>query len=167
MRETRISRIDEIFETSSRMKSPCVGRIAPSPRQGGICVEFGGDSSRPARLLEGIDRAALARNASVGREVLLVFDGGDPEKPVIVGLLEDPLEALVRLEVTDEGREGPKEILVDGERLVVEAREEIVLRCGEGSIRIRKDGKIVIRGTHILSLSAGPNRIKGGSVNIN
>jgi hypothetical protein len=167
MRDTKISRIDELYETSSRLKSPCVGRIAASPGPGGLCVEYGGDGPRPARLLEGIDRAALARKGSVGREVLLVFDGGDPEKPVIVGLLEDPLEALVRLEVSDEGREGPKEILVDGDRLVVEAREEIVLRCGEGSIRIRKDGKIVLRGTHLLSLSAGPNRIKGGSVNIN
>ena len=45
--------------------------------------------------------------------------------------------------------------------------KEIVLECGEGSITIRKDGKIVIKGTHLLSRAAGVNRIKGGQVNIN
>jgi hypothetical protein len=49
----------------------------------------------------------------------------------------------------------------------LEAQEEIVLKCGEGSITLRKDGKIIIKGTHLLSRASGPNRIKGGSVQIN
>ncbi|OGF13736.1 MAG: hypothetical protein A2W00_03680 [Candidatus Eisenbacteria bacterium RBG_16_71_46] len=51
--------------------------------------------------------------------------------------------------------------------IVIEAGEELTLRCGEASIKIRRDGKIVIRGEHILSRAKGTQRIKGGSVAIN
>lgn len=57
--------------------------------------------------------------------------------------------------------------MVDGKRVVIEAQEEIELKCGQGSITIRKDGKIVVKGTNLLSRSSGPNRIKGGSINLN
>lgn len=167
MRDTRRNAIADATEIPIRQWNPCVGRIAESSRAGEVFVECAGASPVPARLLEGIDRVALSRSDSVGREVLLVFNGGDPGKPIVVGLLENRLESLVRMEVPDESPGEQKEILFDGKRLVVEAREEIVLRCGEGSIRIRKDGKIVLRGTHLLSLSTGQNRIKGGSVSIN
>jgi hypothetical protein len=52
-------------------------------------------------------------------------------------------------------------------RIVVEADEELTLQCGDASIQIRRDGKILIRGEHILSRAKGTQRIKGGSVAIN
>jgi len=52
-------------------------------------------------------------------------------------------------------------------RVVIEADEEILLRVGESSIRITRDGKVVIRGQHVLTRAKGTNRIKGGSVAIN
>jgi len=51
--------------------------------------------------------------------------------------------------------------------IVIEAGEELTLKCGEASIRITRDGRIVIRGEHILSRAKGTQRIKGGSVAIN
>ena len=59
------------------------------------------------------------------------------------------------------------EARLDGKHLLIEAEDEIELRCGKGSITIRKDGKIVVKGTHILSRASGPHRIKGGNVSIN
>jgi len=56
---------------------------------------------------------------------------------------------------------------VDGKRVVIEARQEILLRCGKGYILIREDGRIVIKGTDLLSRSSGINKIKGGAVRIN
>ena len=47
------------------------------------------------------------------------------------------------------------------------AESEIVLRCGEASITLTRAGKVLIRGTYLLSRSSGVNRIKGGSVQIN
>lgn len=51
--------------------------------------------------------------------------------------------------------------------LVLEATERISLRCGDGSITVAGDGKVVIRGKQLLSRATQTNRIKGGSVAIN
>jgi hypothetical protein len=51
--------------------------------------------------------------------------------------------------------------------LLLEARENLTLRCGEGSITIRADGKILIKGIDLVSRAERMNRIKGGAVSIN
>jgi hypothetical protein len=51
--------------------------------------------------------------------------------------------------------------------LVIEATEELTLRVGDGSITIRKDGKILIKGRDLVSHAQRMNRIKGGAVSIN
>jgi hypothetical protein len=71
------------------------------------------------------------------------------------------------------GRIGPSriaEVPADAQRteeLVLEARQNLTLRCGEGSITIRADGKILIKGTDLVSSARRMNRIKGGAVSIN
>ena len=97
----------------------------------------------------------------IGKDVVLVFENGDRSKPIILGVLKGdrdfPLEAQ------------PDQVRVDadGERLVVTAKEQLVLQCGKASITCTKTGKIVIRGTYVSSHSSGVNRIVGGSVQIN
>ena len=59
------------------------------------------------------------------------------------------------------------EALVDGKRVVIDAEDEVVLRCGKASITLRRNGRIVIRGTYVETRAEGTNRIKGGSVQIN
>jgi hypothetical protein len=51
--------------------------------------------------------------------------------------------------------------------LLIEAKEELTLRVGEGSITIRADGKILIKGKDLVSHAQRVNRIRGGSVAIN
>jgi hypothetical protein len=51
--------------------------------------------------------------------------------------------------------------------LILEAGKELVLRVGEGSITIRADGKILIKGKDLVSHAKRTNRIKGGSVSLN
>ena len=51
--------------------------------------------------------------------------------------------------------------------LRVESRRELVIECGKSKIALRADGRIEIRGGHLISRSSGPNKIKGGSVHIN
>jgi hypothetical protein len=53
------------------------------------------------------------------------------------------------------------------ERLELVAEKEIVLRVGDASITLTRAGKIILRGTYVLSRSSGVNKIKGGSVQIN
>ncbi len=61
----------------------------------------------------------------------------------------------------------PGEAHVDGQRVVIEGRDEVVLRCGQASITLRRNGKVVIRGVYVETHAAGVNRIKGGSVQVN
>jgi len=56
---------------------------------------------------------------------------------------------------------------VDGERVLLRARKEIVLKCGKASITLTKVGKVLIRGVYLLSRSSGVNRIKSGLVQAN
>jgi len=59
------------------------------------------------------------------------------------------------------------EAVVDGRRVVIEAADEIVIRCGKSSITLRRNGRVVIRGSYVETDSEGVNRIKGGAVKIN
>ena len=97
----------------------------------------------------------------VGEPVVLMFENGDPELPIVVGVIRQkegwPLAQ----------QPAQVEVEADGERMLVSAREQIVLRCGQASITLTKEGKVLIRGTYISSRSSGVNRIMGGSVQLN
>lgn len=99
----------------------------------------------------------------LGRQVAVMFAHGQADQPVILGVIHSPLlELLVGApdtKTTDAG--------IDGRRVLLKGQEEIVLRCGEASITLRKDGKIVLKGKYLLSDSAGVHRLVGGSVQVN
>lgn len=113
----------------------------------------------------------------VGRQVALLFANGDPLHPVIMGLIHSPLEAMLEshqdsqadaeVEQQFDSASIPGELLVDGKKLLIEAFEEIELRCGESSIVMTRSGKISIRGKYLLNRAEGVNRILGGSVQVN
>jgi hypothetical protein len=120
-----------------------------------LLVDFPGNAAGPvpARLLVELDARALAAAVSTRQPAALMFEAGDPSRPLIVGLVQAP--GAVR------------EARVDGKRVVLTGTEEIELRCGEASISLKKDGKLVIRGAYVETRAKGTNRIKGGSVQIN
>jgi len=97
----------------------------------------------------------------IGSPVVLVFEQGDPARPIVVGVLRGragwPL-ADVAAQV---------EVDADGQRMVVSAREQLVLRCGQASITLTKAGKVLVEGSYVLSRSTGVNCIKGGSIQLN
>jgi hypothetical protein len=117
--------------------------------------------------LERVQLAIAEQHAAV-----VVFERGDRTRPLIVGFLE-------RLDVATVPREpavaAPVEPLpmpsleadVDGRRVRLTAQDEIVLQCGSASVTLRRNGRVVIRGTYVETHSEGTNRIKGGQVQIN
>lgn len=107
-------------------------------------------------------RATLdLHGAHIGRQVVLMFEDGDSRRPVLLGCLtQKPAWPLPE-------RPGQVEVDADGERLVVSAKDELVLRCGKASITLTKAGKVLIQGAYVSSRSSGVNRIKGGSVQLN
>jgi hypothetical protein len=98
--------------------------------------------------------------AHIGRPVVLMFEGGDPSLPIVVGVLQGA-------DWPDADRPGQVEVDTDGRRMVVSAKEQLVLRCGKASITLTKAGKVLIEGSYLLSRSTGVNRVKGGSVQLN
>jgi len=100
--------------------------------------------------------------------VALMFEGGDSRKPIVIGLIQHPDEnQLDFLRRIGNEPQNPLDVQVDGERLILTAKQEIVLRCGKASITLTRAGKVLIHGEYLLSRASGVNRIKGGSVQIN
>jgi hypothetical protein len=114
-----------------------------------------GSSALPARTT--VDLHGL----HIGAAIVLMFEHGDPERPLVLGVLRGQAEW--------PSADPPAQVSVDvdGQRMIVSAGEQLVLRCGRASITLTKAGKVLVEGTYVSSRSTGVNRIKGGSVQLN
>lgn len=178
--------LDELLEGSVDSRDPAIAPVEPRTRVGRFVewasgqpptVEFAGNH-RAARSIIPLDPTIIAEAIASQRGVLLTFEDGRPDAPIITGLLQDFVtQSPVEPQPWDSGEtaEQPSaepaltevEARVDGRRIELEAADEIVLRCGQASIVLRRNGRVVIRGTYVESRSTGVNRVKGGSVQIN
>ena len=97
----------------------------------------------------------------IGQQLVVIFEGSDPKQPIVIGVL--------RTDRTTAPSElfGKVDISADGERMIVSARRELVLRCGKASITLKHDGTVQIVGEKLLSRAKGANRVQGGSVHLN
>ena len=140
-----------------------IGRLVSINERGEPEVYFGYNGVKGSFLARSTVRL---KKKDIGRETTLMFEGGNYQKPVIIGMIETPENYRLTDQVTPE-KDRTIDAKIDGERLVFDAKKEIVLRCGKGSITITRAGKVLIRGAYLLNRSSGVNRIKGGSVQIN
>jgi len=160
-----------------------VGYLAVGSEPGLLLVDFEGNAGRPipARSMVALDQQAVHEAVTTRRPVVLLFEDHDVQRPILLGMMApDPgaalLGSLLRVptpaeatpqETLEEKLEARVEARVDGKRVVIEGEHEVVLRCGDASITLRSDGKVVVRGTYVETTSKGLNRIRGGSVKIN
>jgi len=142
-----------------------IGKFAGLNDTGAALVDF---PNNPAEhVLPALTTTPLSEDA-IGRDVALMFEQGDLFKPIVIGLIQSPEKALHEVvSASPIKKREPAHAEVDGERVTFTAEKEIVLRCGKASITLTKAGKILIRGTYLLSRSSGVNRIKGGSIQLN
>jgi hypothetical protein len=108
----------------------------------------GFDADIAVRIGVEVGDETLRRAAKDEREVLLAFPADSA--PVAV--------AILRERVASETSDG---------RVQLGAPDELVLRCGKASVVLRKDGRVTVKGTRIVSASTGPHKIKGASVELN
>lgn len=115
-----------------------------------------------ARLALPATRERLDKAVATRQQAVVVFENGDQSKPLIVGFVE-PLVP----DAVDSPGMPVIQADVDGRRVRVTAQDEIVLECGSASVTLRRNGRVIIRGTYVETKSEGTNRIKGGQVQIN
>ena len=101
--------------------------------------------------------------SQIGSDVVVVCAEGDIARPIIIGVLDDARPVRAK----SDAQAPLVSIEADHDRFVVTAEREIVLRCGEASITLTRAGKVLIKGTYVLSRSSGYNKIKGAAVHIN
>ena len=127
-----------------------------------VALEPGGEVVQ-AESTVALSGAALRALIEQRARVLVTFVGGDQARPVVIGVLQalpETIEVELPLSVPDHAH-------VDGRRVTLTGRDELELSCGQASITLRRNGRLVIRGTAVESSSSGVNRIKGGTVRIN
>jgi hypothetical protein len=88
----------------------------------------------------------LGGTVRVGDDVVVLLRDGDETRPVIVSTISERLAQ---------------------ETIKLKADRELVLECGEASISLHADGRIVVHGGYIETYAEGTNRIKGAQVRIN
>lgn len=169
--DTRDAGVKRAPSLEEPIREPRVGWVVGAGAEGGVQVDYPGNTRGPlgARVPAGLDADTLSRAAGLRQQALLLFENGDPALPIIVTLLA-PASATPLIDAMLEPQElpeKPEEAVVDGERVRLQGQEEVVLECGRASITLRRDGKIILRGTDILTVASGTQRIKGGKVQIN
>jgi len=125
----------------------CVGQIVHITKEGRALVDYAGNPVGPMEARSVIDGASDHDNHTQENiPVLLVFENGDPMLPIIVGIVRETFYHPISLEKTALSVKPPREAILDGRKVALDAKEEIVLRCGKSSVTLRKDGKIVVKG---------------------
>lgn len=132
------------------------GTVVANGNNGEVVVVWEGDLDRRV-VCDVVQTSYLPVLLEPGDTVLILLPDGDESRGVIFGRV-GAVQGASSGDVADDE--------VD-EELVIEARKNLTLKCGEGSITIREDGKILIKGKDLVSHAQRMNRIKGGSVSIN
>jgi hypothetical protein len=138
------------------------GRIHAVTEDGTILVVIPSGSQPPFRAGTLLDVGP----SDVGLEVVLAFTPERGDRPVILGMVEERSRRESKARI-DMERSDVQDLRIDGQSVHFKAADEVLLECGQGSIRIRRDGKIIIKGLQIVSRAKGVNKIKGAAVSIN
>jgi hypothetical protein len=131
------------------------GRLEAITESGYLLVEAEGETSVCCWLETGAGRPV---ELGPGDEVIVLVTADPDGMPCVlgrVGLYPGPADR------------PPAPADESADRLIVAAEEEVTIHCGQSSITLRRDGKILIQGVDVVSKAARTQRIKGGSVQIN
>lgn len=155
---------------STRLYGSRVGWVVGFEPTRGLLVDFEGNPHGPLPALSTVPLEAQAvRQAVASRQrAVLLFEEGDPRRPLLVGLVH-PVSPTPLLDALLEpaAESTAHTATVDGQRVVIEGKDEVVLVCGEASITLRRNGRVLIKGVQLETSASGRNRIRGGSVEIN
>jgi hypothetical protein len=132
----------------------CRGEVIETTESGTVLVALAGPESEGVRCDMLVTTDEAPPPALAPGDTVLVWTSPDGASAVVFGRV-GPSRGLTA-DVTD-----------TPDTLTLEAKRSLTLRVGDGSITIRADGKILIKGKDLVSHAQRTNRIKGGAVAIN
>lgn len=138
-----------------RRESTLARLVALGP-DGEPWISRGGEGVEPRRARTTV----VLGPATIGRDVLVCYADED-RVPVVIGVLLAPGDRL------GEAMAPSVDLLIDRQRIVLSAQQEVVLQCGKASVTLTTDGKIMVKGVDVVSTAGRVNRIRGGAVKIN
>ncbi len=149
--KTKIVHSDSKFEVQDYAQ-PVVATLSQINTEGLAFIQYA--EKNATKILA---RSIISLNEQmIGCSVLVLFENGDPALPIITGQIQPPVSTYKQVAAE-----------ADGKRLIFSAENEVMLKCGDASITLTKQGKVLIQGAYVLSRSTGSNKIKGASVEIN
>lgn len=171
-RATSSELLEDILREAPRRARPqpappdpvITGHLSGLDDEGRVLFVEDGGTGEPVAVAIGlaIPDGALVRAARRGERALVVRTGGARPRLVLTGLVRERVAAEAR-----DAAPGHLEVSVDGETVVLSADRRIELRCGKSSLVLTREGRVVLKGAHVVSRSSGPNKIKGASIALN
>ena len=163
-----------------------IGKVVSLTSHGNPLIAY--DAPTRQSPVEALTTVALDQE-SIGKEVVISFAQNNGGMAIVMGVIRRALDDVLAQQtapipeaVSTQQEEASiaqekslsastmtekPEVIVDGNKLEITAAEEITLRCGKASITLNKNGKILIKGEHMLNRTAGSYKIKSGSIQLN
>jgi len=116
----------------------------------------------PVAIGLSLSDGALVPAARNQQRALVVCTNDSPPRLILIGLVRERVSASAR-----EAGPGQLELKMDGETLRLSAQHEIELKCGNASLVLRQSGRVILKGTHVVTTSTGPVKVKGATIDLN
>lgn len=145
-----------------------VGKIIKITEDGIPFVQFEGSPNTGVMARVGVPTHEFGPIDQITNlPVLILLQDNDPQKAIITGVIRDKIFDDPSLLNTISHENTTQSLTINGKSLLLEGENEIVLRCGLGSITLRANGQITLKGTKLLSRASESNKVRGASVFIN
>jgi len=129
--------------------APLIGEVCEIAPDGMVLVDF------PANPLGPIKARTLVEDLYAGAKVLVVFEQGDPARPIVLGVVHDRVRSKVR------------DLHLKAKTVLIEAEDMFSLQCGEARVEASKDGKLKLGGKDVVSRATRTNKVQGSTVRLN
>lgn len=155
----------DLVKEAPESAAPEQAAPAPAPRptpgmRTALVVRVAGRSARvklrgardeiEAAIAPDVERELVEEAAAQGGAVLVEVDGEG--EALVVGVVQT---------------RRPREVRVTGDKVIVEAEREVLLRAGRAALRLREDGDVELVGSRISAASRGLFRIVGRILRLN
>ena len=146
--------VEEVAEvprpTPEMAQGMCTARVIAVDGRNAKIAWRGAAEPLAARIAADVDKELVLEAQKQRGTVLVECWPGDA--PVIVGIVQTRV---------------PREVVIKGETVTIDAERELLLRSGRGALRIRQDGDVELVGSRIMAASRGLFRIVGRLLRLN